>query len=214
MAVSSRLAAGLAVALLGVGAAAGLMSMRASAQTSLPGGSYINSCTNISIVGNVLEATCSTANQSTRQTALANAFNCSNGVMNSNGQLMCSNGGGGMPQPGPPPMQRTSGDPWESIAVSDDKGTKGGQGGWGTGEGPTKAAAESKAMSECQSGGGDDCSVELSFQGYGNCGAYASSKKYYGSGTGPSQAAASQAALNDCNDNSCKLLVAQCLNRN
>jgi hypothetical protein len=205
--MSSRFAAWLAAGLLGVGAAAGLISVRAVAQTSLPGGSYINSCTNISLVNGILEATCRTADQNQRSSALANPFNCANGVMNSNGKLMCDTGGAA------PPMRR-SGGLWDSIAVDDSEGTKGGKGGYGVGQGDTKAAAESAALSECRSAGNGSCSVEMSYQGLGMCGAYASSKKYYGHGTGPSQSAAAQAALNDCNDSSCKVLVTDCVGQN
>jgi len=153
------------------------------------------------------------ADQTTRSSALANAFNCPNGVANANGKLVCDNGGGSMPMPMPAPVQRASG-LWDAIAVDDDDSTKGGKAGYGVGQGPTKAAAEAAAMSECRNAGNSSCSVEMSYQGYGTCGAYASSKKYYGHGLGASASQAAQAALNDCNDNSCKVVVTDCVGQN
>jgi hypothetical protein len=57
---------------------------------SLPGGSYINTCSNISLVDGILEATCQRADGSMASAALANAASCSNGVANSNGKLVCT----------------------------------------------------------------------------------------------------------------------------
>lgn len=74
----------LSLALLG-GAVPGV-----SLAQGLPGGSYSNTCNNISIVANVLEATCQTAQGSWVSAALPNANNCAHGVTNSDGSLVCA----------------------------------------------------------------------------------------------------------------------------
>jgi hypothetical protein len=56
---------------------------------SLPSGSYVNSCTGISLVANVLEATCQNAQGVPVSAALPNPGSCSYGVLNSNGALAC-----------------------------------------------------------------------------------------------------------------------------
>jgi len=56
---------------------------------SLPSGSYVNSCTSISLVANVLEATCQNAQGVPVSAALPNPGSCSYGVLNSNGVLAC-----------------------------------------------------------------------------------------------------------------------------
>jgi len=57
---------------------------------SLPGGSYVNSCSNISLVDGILEATCQRSDGTMASAALANAANCRNGVTNANGNLVCT----------------------------------------------------------------------------------------------------------------------------
>jgi hypothetical protein len=98
---------------------------------------------------------------------------------------------------------------WDSIAVDDDTGTKGGDAGYGVGSGDSKAAAESEAMKTCKGEGNSGCSVEVSYKDM--CGAYVSSKKYSGHGTGASKAAATKAAMSACGDAACKLVVADCV---
>jgi hypothetical protein len=61
-----------------------------SSAQGLPGGSYINSCSNINMVSGVLEATCQRADGSLASAALPNAAACRAGVTNSNGNLVCT----------------------------------------------------------------------------------------------------------------------------
>jgi len=63
----------------------------ARAQSGVPQGSYLSSCSNARIVDGILEASCRQADQQYRDTTLVNPFGCSNGVDNSNGKLVCSN---------------------------------------------------------------------------------------------------------------------------
>lgn len=98
---------------------------------------------------------------------------------------------------------------WDSIAVDDDVGTRGGDAGYGVGEGPTRGEAEAMAKQQCRSEGNKNCAVEISYQNM--CGAYASSKKYSGHGTGMSKAAAARAAREACGDEHCKVVVTDCV---
>ena len=95
-----------------------------------------------------------------------------------------------------------------AIAVDDEPGGKPSEAGYGIGFGDDKDSAMKSAMKKCKEAGNDNCSVKVWFEG---CGAYASSKKYYGHGLGASASQAAQAALNDCNDNSCKVVVTDCV---
>jgi hypothetical protein len=98
---------------------------------------------------------------------------------------------------------------WDSIAVDDDVNTKGGDAGYGVGNGDTKAAAEAEAIKNRKSEGNSGCKIEISYQN--TCGAYASSQKHAGHATGANKAAASKAAMTACGEGSCKVVVADCV---
>jgi hypothetical protein len=76
----------------------------------LPGGSYINSCSNINMVSGVLEATCQRADGSQASAALPNAAACRNGVTNSNGNLVCT------AAPAAPQLTTQTSDGWAKFA--------------------------------------------------------------------------------------------------
>ena len=58
--------------------------------SSLPGGSYRQSCTDIGVRGNVLAATCRTIKGRNQRTSLANVDRCAGDIGNNNGQLNCT----------------------------------------------------------------------------------------------------------------------------
>jgi hypothetical protein len=84
----------------------------ATSAQGLPGGSYINSCSNITIVSGVLEATCQRADGSLASAALPDAAGCRNGVINSNGALVCT------AAPAPPPMTSATSNGWTTFVYS------------------------------------------------------------------------------------------------
>ena len=77
-----------AVLVAAVAAIAPLCASPASAQ-SLPGGSYVKSCDEISFRGEMLTASCEARDGATVKSRLSAPETCDNGVMNDNGQLRC-----------------------------------------------------------------------------------------------------------------------------
>lgn len=73
----------------GAGAAMLALATPATAQ-NLPQGSYLQTCSNVRVVDNVLSATCLMANQAPRETSLANPYNCQGAIDNRDGRLVCS----------------------------------------------------------------------------------------------------------------------------
>ncbi|HLY45041.1 MAG TPA: CVNH domain-containing protein [Stellaceae bacterium] len=59
-------------------------------QPSGPHGSYLSSCTNIQLLGDVLSATCTTADGREQRSSLAGVKNCVGDIGNANGALQCS----------------------------------------------------------------------------------------------------------------------------
>jgi|SRR6185437_11216618 hypothetical protein len=59
-------------------------------QSSLPGGSYRQTCTNIGISRDMLTATCRTMKGRMQRTSLANVDRCTGDIGNNNGQLNCN----------------------------------------------------------------------------------------------------------------------------
>jgi hypothetical protein len=98
---------------------------------------------------------------------------------------------------------------YDSIAVSDARGVAGGDAGYGVGQGNSQAEANDGAMHECVSHHNANCKLVLT---YGACGAYASSTNHAGTGTGSSAVEASKNALDACAHDSCKVVVADCVN--
>jgi len=98
---------------------------------------------------------------------------------------------------------------WDSIAVDDDTNTRGGDAGYGVGQGDSKGAAEADAMANCRKEGNTGCKTVVSYKDM--CGAYASSKEHAGYGTGPSKGAATKGAMSTCGTANCKLVVADCV---
>ena len=64
----------------------------ASAQT--PGGSYLQTCTDVRTMGDRVVATCRRGDGSWNRTAINNIHNCVGGLANSNGRLVCGTRGG------------------------------------------------------------------------------------------------------------------------
>lgn len=77
--------AALGLALFGLGA-----TPQASFAQGLPPGSYTQTCNNVQMVANVLEASCQRADGSWANAALPNPGGCGYGVTNSNGALVCA----------------------------------------------------------------------------------------------------------------------------
>ena len=98
----------------------------------------------------------------------------------------------------------------DAIAVDDDENTRGGDAGWGTGEGDTDKEAQAMALKNCREHGSKGCEVALTYK---QCGAYASSRKHSGTGTGASESVAKKAALDECGNNSCKIVVSDCVGK-
>jgi hypothetical protein len=81
----------LALSVASLGLFSSLAPTAALAQSGVPQGSYLSSCSNARMVDGILEASCRQADQQYRDTSLVNPFGCTNGVDNSNGKLVCSN---------------------------------------------------------------------------------------------------------------------------
>ncbi len=83
-------AAGAAIA-----GAAMLLSLGATpAQAQVPGGSYLQSCSNVRASGDRIVAQCRRTDGSWTRTALHDANRCVGGIANMNGQLTCNRRGG------------------------------------------------------------------------------------------------------------------------
>ncbi len=93
-----------------------------------------------------------------------------------------------------------------AIAVDDEIGEEEPGYGFSTGH-RTKEAAFKQALKECRAHGNTNCQSKVWFQ---ECGAYASSRKYYGIGWGSTQRAAEAMALKQCGRNSCTIKVSEC----
>jgi hypothetical protein len=84
---------GLGAAIAGAAMLLSLGAIPAHAQA--PGGSYLDSCTNIRAFGDRLIADCRRMDGSWGRTALHDLGSCSGDVGNMNGQLTCNRGGAG-----------------------------------------------------------------------------------------------------------------------
>ena len=98
----------------------------------------------------------------------------------------------------------------DAIAVDDDENTRGGNAGWGTGEGDTAKEAQEMALKNCRKSGNKGCEVAVTYK---QCGAYASSRKHAGIGTGASEKEAKAKAMDDCGNDSCKIVVSDCVGK-
>ena len=65
-------------------------------------------------------------------------------------------------------------------------------------------------MSNCVLGGNVACTLKLTYQ---RCGAYASNGRVSGTGTADGMDGAAAAALASCGDKTCRLVVADCVDR-
>lgn len=97
---------------------------------------------------------------------------------------------------------------YDSIAVDDTRGQRGGDAGYGVGTANSPAAAKQQAISACAKAGNDSCQVMLT---YTTCGAYASSRTKYGTGTGDTEREARANALASCGNNGCQITVSDCV---
>ena len=78
-----------------IAAAALLVSLGATpAQAQTPGGSYLQSCTNIRAFGDRVVANCRRPDGSWQRSAIDDVQNCNGGIANANGQLVCGRGHG------------------------------------------------------------------------------------------------------------------------
>ena len=78
-----------------IAAAAMLVSIGATqAQAQTPGGSYLQSCTNVRASGDRVVANCRRTDGSWQRTAINDVRNCNGGLANMNGQLICGRGNG------------------------------------------------------------------------------------------------------------------------
>ena len=93
-----------------------------------------------------------------------------------------------------------------AIAVDDQRGSKDPGYGYAIGY-STEAAAKANALKFCKQHGNDNCKVVGWFK---QCGAYASSKRYYGYGWGATKAVAAKKALEMCGNKNCEVHVAKC----
>jgi hypothetical protein len=76
-----------------VAGAAMLLSLGATpAEAQTPGGSYLQSCTNIRALGDGVAATCRRSDGSWSRTAINNVDSCVGGLANADGQLTCARG--------------------------------------------------------------------------------------------------------------------------
>lgn len=97
---------------------------------------------------------------------------------------------------------------WDSIAVDDTRGQRGGDAGYGVGTANTSDLAKQEAMAACAKAGNDSCQVMLTYRA---CGAYASSRTKYGTGTGDTEREARANALAACGNAGCQLTVSDCV---
>ena len=73
-----------------IAAAAMLVSFGATpAQAQMPGGSYLQSCTDVRGFGDRVVATCRRRDGNWQRTAINDVHSCSGGIANANGQLVC-----------------------------------------------------------------------------------------------------------------------------
>ena len=104
---------------------------------------------------------------------------------------------------------------WDAIAVDDQRGSRGGDAGYGVGTGNSQAIANQEAINACIKAGNSNCQVMLTYsplQGDSHsCGAYASSRNRYGTGTGMTEAQARANALSACGNAGCQLAVSDCV---
>ncbi len=107
---------------------------------------------------------------------------------------------------------------WDSIAVDDTVGHRGGNAGYGVGTADTATAADQQAMEACAKAGNTSCKVMLHYR-YA-CGAYASSRTKYGTGVVPEsptvspsviEGQARQLALDNCGNPGCELTISDCV---
>jgi hypothetical protein len=97
---------------------------------------------------------------------------------------------------------------WDSIAVDDQRGSRGSDAGYGVGTANTSAGAQREAMAACRDAGNDDCKIVLTYR---TCGAYASSRSKYGTGAGRTESLARRNALASCGNGHCELVVSDCV---
>jgi hypothetical protein len=97
---------------------------------------------------------------------------------------------------------------WDSIAVDDTRGQRGGDAGYGVGTANSARDADVEAMAACAKAGNTSCQVMLHYR---TCGAYASSRTKYGTGTGDSEREARANALANCGNPGCQLTVSDCV---
>jgi hypothetical protein len=97
---------------------------------------------------------------------------------------------------------------WDAIAVDDTRGQRGGDAGYGVGQGDTVDDAINGAKRACSNAGNDNCKVMLVYM---TCGAYASSRNKYGIAIAGTERAARASALQNCGSQGCELTVSDCV---
>ena len=99
---------------------------------------------------------------------------------------------------------------FDTIVIDDNIGGAKGNGDYAVGQGATRQEAERIAMSNCTLGGNKACKIKVTYQ---QCGAYASSARTSGTGLGPTMDQASAAALATCRDQTCRVVIADCVDQ-
>ncbi len=99
---------------------------------------------------------------------------------------------------------------FDSIVIDDTMGGAKGNGDYAVGQGASRQEAERIAMNNCTLGGNKACRVKVTYQ---QCGAYASSARTSGTGLGPTMDQASTAAMATCHDQTCRMVIADCVDR-
>lgn len=78
-----------------IAGAAMLLSFAATpAEARMPGGSYLQTCTNVRAMGDRVVATCLRSDGSWARTAINNVDSCVGGLANADGRLVCGRRGG------------------------------------------------------------------------------------------------------------------------
>ena len=99
---------------------------------------------------------------------------------------------------------------FDTIVIDDNMGGAKGNGDYAVGQGASRQEADRIAMSNCTLGGNKACRVKITYQ---QCGAYASSPRTSGTGLGPTIDQASSAAMATCHDQTCRVVIADCVGR-
>ena len=97
---------------------------------------------------------------------------------------------------------------FDTIVIDDNLGSATGNGASAVGQRASRRDAQRIAMSNFTLRGNISCKVKVTYR---QCEAYASSARTGGTGVGPTMTRASAAALSKCGDQTCRVVVADCV---